>query len=60
MMSTIVNTPAELEALSIGTVIDDSGLEAVKTESGTWLYTSHDFGPLGQYWEPGFPAKTKD
>lgn len=43
----LVHTPDELEALPVGTVILDSGLEAVKFPSGAWKY-SHD----QQFWEP--------
>lgn len=48
-----IDTPEGLEALPIGTVINDSDLIAVKAEGGAWRY-EHD----GQHWEPeGFPVE---
>jgi hypothetical protein len=53
-VSTEINTIEELETLPPGTVINDQGLRAVKTESGVWQYSD------GQYWEPELPAETWD
>ena len=46
-MPELAHTPDELEALPVGTGINDSGLEATKFPSGAWKYT-HD----EQFWEP--------
>lgn len=50
-----INTPEELEALPVGTIIDDRGLLAKKAESGAWNYGLTD-NP-SNFWEPELPVR---
>ncbi|WP_043738115.1 hypothetical protein [Nocardia asiatica] len=49
---TTLETHEDLERLPAGKVIDDQGLLAIKTGTGTFLYLAD-----GQHWEPGLPAE---